>query len=355
MKNKKFIIIIALSLLSASCNLFSTPTAAGVFKSSNGGVDWLASNALKTGTGNILQYNISKLDFDPANRQNIFAASYNGGIYESEDSGATWTNILAKIGVYDFAIDPANSKVIYAAGICLSNSCVLKTTDGGGSWVNVPGYTGPLADPVRSIALNPSDPNQIVIGTLTGNVIKSADGGSTWQLAKNFKDQVNSVKWQGSTIYVLLKDNGLFESPDFGASFSEATTGIKKAAVLDVLGNPQNGVADFLQVYVDSETANLIYISTDKGLYKTVDGGTTWNLLTLPTTAAAGVTRSIAVAKSSSDTVYASVGATIYKSLDGGNTWQTQGINTTGFVNSILIDPQLPQIVYSGIFTSQQQ
>jgi photosystem II stability/assembly factor-like uncharacterized protein len=59
---------------------------------------------------------------------------------------------------------------------------------------------------------------------------------------------------------------------------------------------------------------------------------------------------SIAIAKQSSNIVFTSVGSTIYKSLDGGKTWQTQGIATTGLINYVLIDPQLPQVVYGGIF-----
>ena len=64
------------------------------------------------------------------------------------------------------------------------------------------------------------------------------------------------------------------------------------------------------------------------------------------------ITRAIAVSRNNSGRVYVSVGGTVYKSLDGGATWQTQGVVTTGFVNYVLIDPALPQIAYCGIYVN---
>jgi hypothetical protein len=43
-------------------------------------------------------------------------------------------------------------------------------------------------------------------------------------------------------------------------------------------------------------------------------------------------------------------GATIYKTQNGGDTWQTQSIVTTGFINSLAVNPNSPQIVYGGIY-----
>jgi len=350
--NKFFILIISLALLSAACNPFAAAPQAGVFKTVNGGADWRTADALKTGTGSLSTTYISKLAFDPSNSQTVFAASFSNGLFKSDDAAATWSSILSNIQVYDFAVSPQNSKIIYAAGLCVDHGCLLKTQDGGASWNEVY-HEGTASDPARSVAINPANSNQLVIGTTLGSAVKSSDGGISWQLANNFNDQINEVLWQDS-IYVLLKDKGLFSSADSGASFTELTGSLKSAVnsigIDNLTGN--STVGTYHQIYADAESPSLIYLTADKGLYKSLDGGKTWAAQSLPVQPGQNPARAIAVSRNNSGIVYVSVGGTVYKSLDGGATWQTQGVVTAGFVNYILIDPSLPQIAYTGIYVN---
>jgi len=353
MENKKFLLFIALALLAASCNPFSQKLSAGVIKTVNGGVDWQFANSIASSTtASLSSLDISKLAFDPQNRQTLFVGSYTGGMYESQDAAASWKNILSKIDVYDFAVNPVNSQNIYAAGFYGGNGRVLKTMDGGASWNQI--YNEESAtDPVRSIAINPINTGQLVIGMASGNLIKSSDGGNTWQLVRSFTDQINRVLWQNNNIYVLFKTKGLFVSADLGVSFTEVSASLSKTYNLGSASYSVSPIDSFSQVYVDFTSPALIYLTTDKGLYKTVDGGNTWSNVNLPVQTSTGSARAIAVAQSSSNTVMASVGSTIYKSVDGGSNWQTQGVSTAGFINYILIDPQLPQISYAGVYSTQ--
>ncbi len=351
---KKISIIIALSLLAAGCNPFATTLPAGIIKSTNGGADWQFANTLKNSqNGNLSSLSISKMGFDPGDRQIIYAGSFTGGLYKSTDSAASWSNILSKIYVYDFAIDQINPKIIYAAGFYADHGRLLKTTDGGASWNQI--YNEESANnPVRDVAINPFNSNQLVIGTASGDVVRSSDGGLSWQLAKNFNNRINRILWQGNNIYVLLQGKGLFKSTDFGGSFVELTAGLNKVYHIGDLSYSTNTVENFSQVYVDFTVPSLIYLTTSQNVYKSVDEGTNWILINLPVKPTQSPARAIAVGKTSSNIVFTSVGSTIYKSLDGGNSWQTQGITSGGYVNAILIDPQLPQIVYAGIYAVQQ-
>lgn len=350
---KNILVLISLILLSASCNPFNQPPPAGIIKSVNGGTDWQFANKYKdSSTVTLTGLSISKLAFSPANRQTLFAGTYTDGLFQSDDSASTWTKILSKIYVYDFVIDPYNPKIIYVAGFYADHGRVLKTTDGGGSWVQI--YNEESAsNAVRSIAINPQNSNQIVIGTTSGSVIKSADSGISWQLVKNFSDQVNRIVWQGNNIYVLVKTKGLYATSDFGANFTELTSSLNKTYSLGALSYTQASIDSFSQLYVDPTTSNLIYMTTNLGVYKSVDGGKTWQFLSLPVKPANSSARAIAVSLSSSNIVYSSVGSTVYKSFDGGNSWQTQSISSDGFINYLLIDPVVPQIVYGGIYANQ--
>lgn len=354
MKNKKLILIVALAFLAAGCNPLAKTVPVGIIKSINGGSDWQFANAVKNSTTlSLASLSISKMNFDPQNRQTVFAGSYTDGLYKSEDSGASWSKILSKILVYDFAINPLDTKIIYASGYYGDHGRVLKTTDGGASWVEIYHEESP-ANAARSIALNPLNPNQVVIGTTSGSVVKSSDSGNTWQLANDFKDRVNRVLWQNNNVYVLLKTKGLFKSSGFADNFSEMTSSLGKSYNVGTLSyTSANAVASFNQVYVDLRTPSLIYLTTDKGLYKTTDEGKAWNLQNLPIKPDKADGRAVAVSRASSNIVYSSVGSTIYKSTDGGINWQTQNITSGGFVNYILVDPELPQIVYAGIYSTQ--
>ncbi len=351
---KKTILVLATVLLSASCSLSQAAVYGGIAKSVNGGVDWQFSNALINPPNSSLNVlNVSKLAFDPSNNQTVFAAGYNGGLYKSTDSAAHWGQILSNILVYDFAVDPANSNIIYAAGFYNSQGKVVKTTDGGATWQDV--YNEASANNlVRSIAINPANVNQLVIGTALGTIVESSDAGTTWQLLKDFNNQVNRVLWQSGNIYVLLANQGLQMSSDGGATFQNIAQAITRGTYIsDVFNTNKTTVATFHQVYVDLIDPNLIYLTTSGGVVKTVDGGKTWTFVTLPVKPGASDPHAIAISNESSNIVVTSVDATVYRSTNGGSSWQTQKVATNGYINYILIDPQLPQIMYAGVFNQQ--
>ena len=349
MKNK--ILILSLALLSASC-FSNPPVTGGIVKTTDGGADWQFSNTIQGSTTVSLgAFEVSSMAIDPQNRQNVFAGGYSGGLYKSTNAGGSWANILSKIYVYDFGISPLDSKTMYAAGSFAGNGEVVKTTDGGATWQEV--YNEASSDSVvRNIALNPAGPSQMVIGTQSGNIIKSIDSGKDWQLLKNFQDQVNALLWKNNAIYVLLKTKGLYISTDGGLTFTEITKGISKQSIDDIFPS-STAVSSFSHVAVSASNPSIIYITTDQGLYRTLDAGQTWTHLQLPVKSDASLTKAVTIAPESDSIVFTCVGATIYKTLDSGQTWQTQKVATNGFINYILVDPTLPQIAYAGIYVSQ--
>ncbi len=341
-----------MALVSAGCSLFSQPVAAGIAKSTSGGVDWQFANKLvDVKNGSLSQEPISELVFDPYNAEHVYAGSYSSGLYKSEDAGNSWKQILSKIGVYDIAISPLDSKVIYVAGFFGDRGKVLISKNSGGSWDEI--YNEEDArNPVRSIALNPNNPQDVIIGLTSGNLVKSSDAGQHWRLLTNFNDRVNRVRWQGNSVYVLLLNKGLQKSVDGGQTFQDISTVL--ASSRDFVGVPVSGptVGNFNRMAVDLTNPSIIFLTANAGLYKTVDGGGSWISLTnLPLKDRSVPLRAVSIAPGSSNTVYASAGATVYKTVDGGNSWQTESVHTTGFVNSILVHPQLPQVVYVGLFS----
>ncbi len=347
----KILSLLAFTLLSASCSIGGDKgLIAGAIKTVNGGSDWQFANSIQDSKATIAKLNVSKIAFDPTNRQQVYVGGYNGGLYKWDDSKNAWKEILSNILIYDFAINPKDNKIIYAAGLFNGHGRVLITKDAGATWTQI--FNDPATDnPVRSIALNPGNTSQIVIGLGSGSIIKSNDGGLSWQLAKDFADRVNRMSWQGSNIYVLLQAKGLFESSDFGNNFTQLTANMVPTTTSG--NNPfsySNSGVTYNQFFVDLISSNLIYVTTGQGLFKSVDAGKTWALVPLPIQNGQSVTRAIAISNSSSNIVFASIGSTIYKTTDGGTTWQTQKVATNGIVNYIIVDPSLPQIGWAGIY-----
>src|SRR5438309_7870004 len=123
--------------------------------------------------------------------QAVYTGSLDGLVYISTDaqvnSSPTWTRLdngkLPKRPVTQFAVDPSNYRIAYAAYAGFNAATpskpghVFKTTDGGQSWTDI---SGNLPDsPVNSIILDPSYANTLYAGTDVGP-FASFDGGATW-------------------------------------------------------------------------------------------------------------------------------------------------------------------------------
>src|SRR5262249_21618369 len=97
-----------------------------------------------------------------------------------------------------------------------------------------------------------------------------------------------------------------------------------------------------VQLAMDPQKPDTVYAVTEwDGTLKTTDGGTSWNKIS------SGVL-ALAVDSQNPQILYTSMGATVYKSLDGGMSWNP----TTLFVDrktitSITIDPQNSSVIYA--------
>jgi photosystem II stability/assembly factor-like uncharacterized protein len=343
MRLTKFISILGvISLLAVSCDLFgSTPHAvAGILRSANSGTDWQAANTIKDKPDSSLAgTNISGLKFKPDSSDVIFGSSYNNGMVVSEDGGNSWSQLLSQFAVYDFTFDPADPNVMYVAGIAADHGRVLVTRDTGKSWQEI--YSeGTSGNGVRAIM---ADSNQrLYIGLEDGNMVRSEDSGLTWKLVKNFETRVNAIRSYNGSLYVLARSKGLFRSDD-GQNFVNVTGEVGSEDGFRILSN----VGTYNQFVI---TVGSIYLATNNGFFRSVDQGGHWTRLTLPVQDQSASILTVATSPTNDSLVYTAVGSTIYKSTDGGNTWQTQNSNTTSLITALLVHPQNPQLVYAGAF-----
>ena len=229
----------------------------------------------------------------------------NGGVWKTTDYGRTWFPIFddqptGSIG--DIVVSPSNPNVLYVGSgeglqrpdLSVGNG-IYKSTDAGKTWMHI-GLDN--VQQVGGLAIDPQNENRVFVAALghpygpndERGVYRTTDGGKTWER-------------------VLYKD--------------------ENTGAVQVTIDPKN--ADI--IYADMWEArqapweNGKWNGGESGLYKSIDGGNTWNKLTtgLPTTKE-GLTRiGFGIAPSDPQRLYATVDCGnhggIYRSNDAGESW----------------------------------
>ena len=248
-------------------------------------------------------------------------------------------------------IHPADPQTIWLGSV---SGGIWKTSNGGTSWAPLADFMANLA--VSSLAIDPTNPNVLYAGTGEGyfngdsirgaGIFKTTDGGATWnQLASTataewfYVDRL-AISPVNSQIILAATRTGIWRSTDGGTSWTRRLT---TSFMFDVNFHPTDG--------------NLAIASGDNGAIRySTDGGLTWN----PATGISGSRIEVAYARSNPSIVYASVESgtgQVYKSTDGGQTYSL--INGTSahlqsqgwYDNALWVDPTNPNNVVIGGIT----
>lgn len=136
-------------------------TVDGIYKSTDGGVTWAASNAGIP--SQVFLPQIVSLVLDPSNPDVVYAGG-EGGAYKSTDGAANWVQLDLFADLNALAIDPQIPSILYAGG----RDGAWRSTDGGATWA---AFDAGLAGHwVLSLAVDPGDPTYVYAGTANGGV-----------------------------------------------------------------------------------------------------------------------------------------------------------------------------------------
>ncbi len=268
-----------------------------LYKSTDGGNSWSVL------AGGIAGQNIRTLAVDG---QIIYGATPDGKLFKSVNGGDSWTDVLAPFAaqglgeqVASIAVDPANSGTLYAGDFKLSgydfmtDSLVIKSTDGGTNWVHLP--NPPISGAelhAHAIAIDQMTLTIYAGGTGTPNLAKSTDGGTTSIdiPITGISVFVHSLAIDPkitSTIYAGTATQGIFKSVNSGGTFTPVNAGLP--AVLPII----------YALLIHPDDHNQIFAATSAGLYFSPDGGAHWVARSSGlTTASAQSIRAVAITPS---------------------------------------------------------
>jgi photosystem II stability/assembly factor-like uncharacterized protein len=306
----------------------------------------------------------------------------NGGVWETDDYGRTWTPIFdheptGSIGAV--AVSPSDPNIIYvASGEGLhrpdlsTGDGIYKSTDAGKTWTHLDLRDG---QQIPQIAVDPRDPNRLFVAVLghpygpneERGIFRSTDGGQTFEKVL-YRDEntggsdVELDPANPSVVYAALWEaregpwensewsgagGGLFKSTDGGGTWRQLTKGLPEGLVqIYVAIAPSDPTRIYATVATNPPPGQF---SGGLGIYRSDDAGENWSKVTNDQRPAGRIGGGdLAVPKvdpKNPDIIY-SASIVTWKSTDGGKTWAgIRGAPGGDDYQNIWINPNNPDII----------
>lgn len=283
---------------------------------------------------------------------------------------------------------PGDPLTYYVAG---ANGGIIKTTNGGTTFTPIFDDQGAIS--IGAIAVAPSDRNVVYVGTGEGNprnnasvgdgMYKSVDGGEHWtHIGLEKSDKIARLVIDAKDpdiVYACVlgrewgpsEERGVYKTTDGGASWKRVLYLDQQTSCSDISADPDNSNIVYAGMYTYRRWAWYLASGSGKtGVYKSVDGGATWEALSGPDKYR-GLPRKamdrigVAVAPSNPNIVYV-ISETkdegeLWRSDDAGKSWVTvnrdPNINFRPFYYAdIRVDPKNPNKLFSlsgGLYLSE--
>jgi photosystem II stability/assembly factor-like uncharacterized protein len=305
----------------------------------------------------------------PSNPSLFYAGYTGGGVWQTADSGETWTNLsdgyfdAGSVGGIDVSLSNPNILYVGTGSACPRGNVspgvgMYKSSDAGKTWQHV-GL--PLSGTIGRVRIHPTNPDVAYVAVL-GNmfapsdergVYRTRDGGKSWQRVHFISNRTGAVDvamdpknpdiliaamWTTErkpwTIESGSTEGGLFRSTDGGTTWTKLGGGLPDKVMTGRIG-VSISQADPNRVYAQVEAGGDL-----GGVYISRDGGLTWErgFTGRALQQRAWYYTHIYADPVDVDTVYGlNVGA--FRSTDGGKTFGSAGIQSHSDYHDIWINP----------------
>lgn len=317
--------------------------------------------------GGIMNRDVVALVVAPSSPNVLYAGS-RSDLYKTTNGGVSWTRSPQTLAldqrVTALAVHPTNPDVVYAAMVKntpQSEHTLWKSIDAGQTFHTVGTSVAGL---VQHLLVDPMVPSTVLAfvggGNSPSSVRVSRDDGVSWSAAVLPSSATAHVSnWstvsfdpKDSSRLIATLDDGsssssaaVVRSTDRGATFSVMTAGTKiDEHDLFAYGRMRG-------VLYDRKKEGLLYACMSEGLYRSTDGGASWNLAMVGTPAGEGCTR---IFVTEGEGHVGMLNRVLRVSVDSATSWQTaKSLRASGEfydeVKAIAVDPSNPKTVFLGL------
>jgi photosystem II stability/assembly factor-like uncharacterized protein len=321
--------------------LLAATAAAGLFRSRNGGRTWDAVPGLPSHS------RANVVVFDPRRPRIVVAGFAPAQAFKSVDGGDSWTPLAGGpfAGLLlSLTFAPGLPEIAYA----LSGDHVFASADGGATWQARGTYPGRYSFGMTPIVVSPFDADTLFI-----DAYLSTDGGRSWTfvspnpLAADTDHRVLFDPLHPGVILYAAVNLGVFRSEDGGQTWNDVTP-MHTTGVYYLEGMAFSW--DGRRLFVAAGGVSLGATSYGSFFQESQDGGLHWTepSALAPFQLGQVLEDSIVADPAGSERLYAATRWGVYWSADGGRSWEsrTDGLVAGGVVD-LVADSQLPGTLYA--------
>lgn len=184
----------------------------GFQRSDDGGRTWKVIG--KGASGQMDDFHA--LAVSPVDNKIVYGSAM-GQLQKSTDGGANWKYVKNAPQTIALAASPTEKDTVYAA----TQNGLKVSTDQGSTWAN----TGLDRSTVMAVVINPANPSEMIASTQSQGLLKSSDGGKTWQaVSSNPSQSVMYIAYEKSkpnVIYTIAQDLSLYKTTDSGSTWTK--------------------------------------------------------------------------------------------------------------------------------------
>ena len=295
-----------------------------------------------------------------------------GGLWKTKDGGENWFPVtdfkITSASVGAVAVSETDPDLVFIGmgetcirGNIMPGDGVYRSRDAGETWEHV-GFSE--SDAIANIRIHPTDPNIVYVASFgkysvpseERGLFRSTDGGDTWErilfrdertgavdiaLDRNNPDVIYVALWEAFRKEYTMSSggpgSGMFKSTDGGDTWTEITRNP---------GMPESGVVGKIGLAVssaDSERVYALFEHADGGLFRSDDGGDTWELINdeRRIRQRAFYYTHVFADHHDPDVVYVQ-NTSFFRSTDGGATYEVINNGTHGDFHDLWISPEDP-------------
>ena len=290
------------------------------------------------------------------------------GLFRRPTDGGDWRHVIQDVEALSILVHPADPDIVYAG----TTEGVWRSTDRGASFQ-------PAASPdgrrqIWSLLASGADPDRLYAGASPIGVYRSDDRGESWRLlpdpgiaercAGPFKPRVMRLAQhpeRPDEIYAAMEIAGAMRTTDGGESWQDLSDHLVELSTLPHLSSrivqdvsDAEGMLDGHAITISPADPDSPIIALRMGLFRTRDGGTTWQDMEMGRFSPTTYARDVKVSPHDPNTLYAALSVAaashdggVYRSRDAGETWSRfDKVQVHGTIMSVGLHTGDPDQVY---------